>query len=42
MRDIYGMSGQYPDEIRFTLAERQRRKILYVIPVLASPARSPS
>jgi hypothetical protein len=37
MRDIYGMSGQYPDEIRFALAERQRRKILYVILVLASP-----
>ena len=37
MRDIYGMSGQYPDEIRFALAERQRRKILYVIPVLAGP-----
>jgi len=31
------MNGQYPDEVRFSLPERQLRKILFVIPVLASP-----
>jgi hypothetical protein len=34
---IQSVSGDYPDMVRFTLAGRQRRKILYLIPVLAGP-----
>jgi hypothetical protein len=40
MEDSHGMNGQYPDEVRFSLPERQRRKILFVIPYW--PALAPS